>query len=384
MNITQKLASFVFPAPRSNRKSSEAHQTDLPANQANHSRCQFTFSDGRQCRHQSTSFCVQHAAKKQRHPDKDFPDLALERPALEVPELVRLCADLTTAGNINRALSHVFLLMAQGRITQKQAIAFGYLSQLLLQTVPGIRSEFVSAHGYRAWENKIKTSLAQNTKAISDPSGVDNTQPMIEVAEREKAESSPVNKVTSPVAQKEVPPASNPPAPPSPDYTSIFHRSLDLLDRKLDTTPEGRREAKALMAELDLIDRSRAKPCAGPSESHMPSSRPPQSRSSGSRRVFARSIRPDQGPRQSPAPSSSIPVATPSPSAPPKTAPAPIPGFTVWREGHSSDWYAPASWSGRRQPDPFPNRQEKQRRAMLRALNDRRWQHRMQNPNFWE
>ena len=71
-----------------------------------------------------------------------------------------------------------------------------------------------------------------------------NEQPSIGVVEREKAVPT-----TALFAQKEVSPA-----PPSPDYTSIFHRSLDLLDRKFDTTPEGRREAKALMTELELLN----------------------------------------------------------------------------------------------------------------------------------
>src|SRR5207253_7309118 len=86
--------------------------------------------------------------------------------------LVALCTDLTTTTNINRALAQVFLLTAQGRIPQKQALAFGYLSQLLLQTVPGIRSEYVSVHGYRAWENRLKSSLAANQKEAPEPNSV--------------------------------------------------------------------------------------------------------------------------------------------------------------------------------------------------------------------
>src|SRR6202035_4220276 len=76
-----------------------------------------------------------------------------------LPSLEALCGDLTTATNINRALAQVFLLMAQGRIAQKQAVAFGYLAQLLLQTVPGIRSEFVSAFGYQPWATQLKEGL---------------------------------------------------------------------------------------------------------------------------------------------------------------------------------------------------------------------------------
>src|ERR1700688_1678407 len=83
----------------------------------------------------------------------------LEKSNPDLPELQALCGDLTTATNINRALAQVFLLMAQGRIAQKQAVAFGYLSQLLLHTVPGIRSEFVSAFGYQPWATKLKEGL---------------------------------------------------------------------------------------------------------------------------------------------------------------------------------------------------------------------------------
>ena len=61
-------------------------------------------------------------------------------------------------------------------------------------------------------------------------------------------------------------------------------------------------------------------------------------------------------------------VAPPSPANPNRTA-------------HSTDWYAPASWSGR-QPDPFPSRQEKLKRQ-LREMSDRRRQHQNQSRAFW-
>src|SRR5438105_2024394 len=163
MNITQKLANLFRPSPRSNGKSSGAHRTDLPANQANNQRCEFTFSDGRRCRSQHAQFCLHHSSTKQRDCDAEAaPDAALVG-------LVALCGDLTTATNINQALAQVFLLTAQGRIPQKQAVTFGYLSQLLLQTVPGIRSEYVSAHGYRAWEQRLKSSLEANQSPAPSP-----------------------------------------------------------------------------------------------------------------------------------------------------------------------------------------------------------------------
>jgi hypothetical protein len=135
-------------------------------------RCQFTFSDGRQCRHQRAQLCPQHALRTKNDPlatDEDQ-NINLSPPkeaALQSPELEAICADLTTATNINRALTQVFLLLAQGRISQKQAVAFGYLSQLLLQTIPGIRSEFVSVFGYSAWEANLKPKLTTRPASSS-------------------------------------------------------------------------------------------------------------------------------------------------------------------------------------------------------------------------
>src|SRR4029077_11457720 len=117
-------------------------------------RCRFTFSDGRQCRSQRASFCVHHASKR---------DTKHKAPA--APDLEVLCTDLTTATSINRALAQIFLLMAQGRISRKDAVAFGYLGQLLLQTAPGVRAEFVSAFGYHDWEENLTTRLKSSGAA---------------------------------------------------------------------------------------------------------------------------------------------------------------------------------------------------------------------------
>ncbi len=62
--------------------------------------------------------------------------------------------------------------------------------------------------------------------------------------------------------------------------------------------------------------------------------------------------------------------------------PAPDP---LNRTGHTTDWYAPASWSIRRQPDPFPSRKEKLARK-LRGMSNyrwRHWQHLHQSKIFW-
>jgi hypothetical protein len=462
MNITQKLANLVFPSPRSNGNSSDAPRTSLPPNEANNNRCEFAFSDGRRCRNHRAQLCAHHASKtpirsgsaSRANNVSEGTLLGLTNPC-NLPELEPLCADLTTATNINRALAQVFLLMAQGRIPQKQAVAFGYLSQLLLQTVPGIRSEYVSVHGYKSWEKRLRSSLTETSAEAPDSSPGDegggegqeeqaseaNAQPMNEVVERQKdvaitsllahekvepekcvsprqshgdQELSRVNKDTPLFGQEKVE------LEEAEYYADIYHRSLDLLDRKYDTTPEGRREAKALLLELELMNPAPAKPRRDffgqtvdlvrrlhERESEISEPATPASQSPSAPRIptapaplkaslaetsavaappampepaFCSSVLGDDqpslrplSPAAQPAADATLPRhdkkhAVPSPTNPSSTA-------------HSTGWYAPPSWSAPR-PDPFPGRQEKLKRK-LRTMNDRRQQHQNQSRAFW-
>src|SRR5579883_2972654 len=94
-------------------------------------RCQFTFSDGRQCRMPRHEFhvclCKYHARREE--------ELWGDPECSTARQLDGLFDDLSTATGINRALAQVFRMLAQKRITQREAVAFGYLAQLLLQTV---------------------------------------------------------------------------------------------------------------------------------------------------------------------------------------------------------------------------------------------------------
>jgi len=243
--------------------------SDLPSSE-NVSRCEFTFSDGRQCRGNRASFCAHHASKQKRGGNGA---------SLKAPELEALCSDLTTATSINRALAETFLLMAQGRISRKDAVAFGYLSQLLLQSVSGVRAEYVAAFGYRQWENKLKTSLIPNAGEDPEPSPGGDSDPSgggsenlehtrTGVVERQKGMSirpllphTEDERRTSPNPTPERPLAER--IMGKPDYADILSRSLDMLDRKYDFTPEGRCEANKLALELELMNPAPAKPAKG-------------------------------------------------------------------------------------------------------------------------
>jgi hypothetical protein len=213
-------------------------------NNLNHSRCEFTFSDGRRCRSERPSFCAHHAPKQKR---------GGKGAALKAPELEVLCADLTTATSISRALAQTFLLMAQGRISRKDAVAFGYLSQLLLQSVSGVRAEYVAANGYRQWENKLKTSLMPDADDDPEPSPANPANEPNGVILSESASAD--ERRISPNAPQERPLAER--IMGQPDYADILSRSLDMLDRKYDFTPEGRSEAQKARART-RADEARA------------------------------------------------------------------------------------------------------------------------------
>ena len=401
------------------------------------SRCQFTFTDGRQCRMQQAHFCAQHSPKQKRGAKRVSDASALEA----------LCADLTTATNINRALAQTFLLMAQGRISRKDAVAFGYLSQLLLQSVSGVRAEYVAAFGYRKWEKKLKSSLTSNQNDADDPGPSSGGSENVEhspngVVEPKKAE--------RPLAERIM---------GQPDYADILSRSLDMLDRKYDFTPEGRSEAKKLALELELMKPAPAKPAKDffgqtvdlmrrfrdaeernavddPESSSLPPEAflnyyghpiklavPPESGTAtpGCVHPNPSPSRPEpptvHGPQtcsskrgetvpeaqRSCAPSASDPadfVAPPSRRhrkprshssapgcAPHSELPLPLPIYATTakpdsvggpddqhHEGHRTDWYAPPSWSKTRPPDPFPSRKEKIQRK-LRGLSNSAMRH---------
>src|SRR2546427_1886388 len=108
-------------------------------------RCQFSFSDGRQCAMARSdihpSLCRFHAEREEQLFGVPSPGGNVVGRALDLPELYSACGDLTTAGGVNRALGQVFRLLAQRRISRQEAATFGHLAQLLLRTISAARAE---------------------------------------------------------------------------------------------------------------------------------------------------------------------------------------------------------------------------------------------------
>src|SRR6266581_373107 len=108
-------------------------------------RCQFFFSDGRQCSMARSeihpSLCRFHSEREDQLFGDPAPGGNVVGAALDLPELYSACRDLTTAAGVNRALGQVFRLLAQRRISRQEAATFGHLAQLLLRTISAARAE---------------------------------------------------------------------------------------------------------------------------------------------------------------------------------------------------------------------------------------------------
>jgi hypothetical protein len=102
-------------------------------------KCVRQFSDGRSCRmlrkKGHPSLCIHHAREEQQR---------LESEKLAA-EFASLSGKLNTVTDINHVLGKVFTALAEKRISHHTAETFGYLGQLLLQSIPGVKSELNAA-----------------------------------------------------------------------------------------------------------------------------------------------------------------------------------------------------------------------------------------------
>jgi len=97
------------------------------------SRCQHLDAGGRRCRLPivgGSRLCYTHTCLERKHEQEDIS--------------ARLAGELTqfkSAADINRALSRLFILLAQNRVTTRRAAVLAGIGNLLLRTLPAIRLE---------------------------------------------------------------------------------------------------------------------------------------------------------------------------------------------------------------------------------------------------
>src|SRR6266567_5619658 len=219
-----------LPPPCSIENPPEPNRTDLPTNKANPipnpsyvhidtnqlpERCQFTFSDGRQCRMARSdihpSRCPFHAEREDQLFGDPSPGGNVVGAALDLPELYSACRDLTTAAGVNRALAQVFRLLAQRRISRQEAATFGHLAQLLLRTISAMRAEFVSAPADQESPQIEQPSHAvlDRQKCVSSPAATNGRKPAPAATMNSSLEpSAPSAPAELPTTQAAPPPAS--------------------------------------------------------------------------------------------------------------------------------------------------------------------------------
>jgi hypothetical protein len=102
-----------------------------------------------------SSLCVFHARQEQQI-------LEADRVAAE---LANLTGEFRTATDLNHALGKLFALLAAQRIPVRNAVALGYLAQLILQTLSSVKWEAERAQGLDAWERMLRRYFGPHAAA---------------------------------------------------------------------------------------------------------------------------------------------------------------------------------------------------------------------------
>jgi hypothetical protein len=128
--------------------------------------CQFRFSDGRKCKmlrdESHPALCPIHACQ----------ELQLLEAGRIGAELASLSGEFKTTTDVNHVLGRLFSLLANGRIPRRNALALAYIGQLLLQSVPGTRSEYRDAHApnFQVWDLLLRQVYAHPPARAASPS----------------------------------------------------------------------------------------------------------------------------------------------------------------------------------------------------------------------
>src|SRR4029077_10564020 len=166
-------------------------------------RCQFMFSDGRQCTMARSdihpSLCHYHSEREDQLFGTPGPGGgAVVGAAFDLPELYPACRDLTTAAGVNRALGQVFRLLAQRRISRQEAATFGHLAQLLLRSISLMRAELTTDDNHHGGTGVI---LSEQRRISPESSRSTTSTPLL--PQEKAARSSGAHPNTKPLAKPE-------------------------------------------------------------------------------------------------------------------------------------------------------------------------------------
>ena len=117
-------------------------------------RCHHTSADGRRCRmlrrEGDPSLCPEHRRLALQ------PEMAPETAAAE---LLSSIENFQSAIAINQALGRLFALLASNRIAPRHAAILAYIGQLLLNTLPTMKDELISADRRHDWYHMLHRAL---------------------------------------------------------------------------------------------------------------------------------------------------------------------------------------------------------------------------------
>ena len=147
------------------------HTEASPAVLLDPQRCQFSSADGRRCRMPRSqahpTLCAAHARNAQGlslqpTEKEDAGELQPGQTPDYAEELAPRYGDFKSVTEVNLALGKVFTLLAQNRISRRNAVALGYIAQLLLQTLPVVKEELIAARGYQAWTETLESVFRED------------------------------------------------------------------------------------------------------------------------------------------------------------------------------------------------------------------------------
>jgi hypothetical protein len=112
-------------------------------------RCQFETSDGRRCRmlrRNHPTLCLFHARDEMQ---------LLESHRLGAELSATLTGQFMTATDINFVLGKLFTATAQNRIPARNAAILAYIGQLMLHSLPRLKSEYPFEYKYESWNKML-------------------------------------------------------------------------------------------------------------------------------------------------------------------------------------------------------------------------------------
>ena len=83
-------------------------------------------------------------------------------------ELASLSGEFKTASDVNHVLGKLFTLLAQNRISRRDAVSLAYIAQLMLHSLPSVRREIKDGLGHASWQETLSTVFSGGSGAADN------------------------------------------------------------------------------------------------------------------------------------------------------------------------------------------------------------------------